>query len=110
MSNEYVFRGIALPEHLRESLDAYIETGRPTGGFLEACICNELTLAIARADDDSLQAIPAVIGYLYNHAPTGSWGNRECMKAWLEAKRTERITVLEQLTRSIPLVKSKEQR
>lgn len=90
MPSIYTYRGIALPDHLRESLDAYISTGRPTGGFLEACICNELTLAIARADDESLRAIPAVVGYLYNRAPMGSWGNRACMETWLEEKRIER--------------------
>lgn len=88
--SRYQFRGIELPESLKESLDAYVSTGRPTGGFLQACIENDLKDAVARADECSLAAIPAVIGYLYNEAPIGSWGKKECFRAWIKAKADER--------------------
>lgn len=86
----YTFRGIELPNHLKDSLDAYISTGRPTGGFLEACISNNLSLAVSRADEDCMRAIPAVVGYLYNEAPRNCWGSLEIARAWLEQKRAER--------------------
>lgn len=70
----YTFRGFVLPDHLKESIDAYVETGRPTGGFLQVCIDNDLRRAIALADDESLAALPAIVGYLYNEVPAGYWG------------------------------------
>ncbi len=86
----YTFRGITLPDHLRESLNAYIEQGRPTGGFLQACIENDMKEAFGRADENNLLIIPAIVGYLYNEAPQGCWGYKGAFTAWLEKKRQER--------------------
>ena len=86
----YVFRGVTLPDHLKESLDAYVQRGRPTGSFLEACIENDLIGAINRADDDNLYIIPAIVGYLYNDCPRGCWGQRGAHDEWVERKRKER--------------------
>lgn len=86
----YKFRGIELPEHLQESIDAYVNGGRPTGGFLRACIENNLNEAVARADADNLSIIPAIVGYLYNRCPSGSWGRSDSWGNWIEAKRKER--------------------
>lgn len=88
---EYKFRGSVLPEDLKESIDAYVEHGRPTGGFLEACIDNNLSQAISRADEVSLQALPAVCGYLYNECQASSWGKAGSFKSWIELKRKERV-------------------
>lgn len=86
----FVFRGRTLPDDLKASLDAYIEDGRPTGDFLQACINNDLNRAIGFADEISLNALPAVTGYLYNEAPSGCWGKPDSFKNWIEAKRKER--------------------
>jgi len=90
MNLPFVFRGIVLPEHLRESLIEYVFSGRPTGGFLEACIDNDLHQAVNRADPESLNVIPAVLGYLYLDCPAGCWGFKGAAQRWIEKKRKER--------------------
>lgn len=79
----YIFRGMLLPLHLQESLDAYAQEGRPTGGFLQECINNNLRMAVARADDKNVLIIPAVIAYLYNRAPAGCWGRDGAHDRWI---------------------------
>ena len=86
----YIFRDSVLPDNLRDSLDAYVESGRATGGFLQACINNDLGLAVSRADAESLKAIPAIIGYLYNECPSGCSGKDLAYEAWIDKKRAER--------------------
>ena len=87
----YVFRGTALPEHLRESLDAYAKDGRPTGGFLQACIENDLTMAIRHGDDGNVVLMHVIVGYLYNECPHECWGAKGKFDKWIEAKRNERL-------------------
>ena len=90
MSEIYSHRGIVLPVGIQEDLDAYSDTGRPVGQFLQACIENNLRRAIAFADDDSsLKVIPAIVGYLYNRCHSECWGREGAFMAWLERKRKE---------------------
>ena len=86
----YTFRGVKLPEHLQEALNAYADDGRPTGGFLEACIDNDLRAAVSLADETSLAAIPAIVGFLYNEMPSGCWGKPNSFQSWIERKHAER--------------------
>lgn len=81
----YQFRNFYIPERMMESIEAYVEEGRPVGNFLSAVICNDLKLACMYADDENLQNIPAFIAYLYNEVPGACWGSKELMKEWLES-------------------------
>jgi hypothetical protein len=87
MESAYQFRGIEVPQALRESIDRYVNQGIPTGGFLEACIKNDLKSAVSLADETSLTAIPAIVGYLYNECPMGCWGGPESFERWIALKR-----------------------
>lgn len=86
----YIFRGVELPEELRESIDAYVEHGRQPGDFLTACIENNLASAFGHADEKSLAAMAAVVGYLYNECPGPCWGKNGKVKEWIEQVRKER--------------------
>lgn len=77
------YRGITLPDHLREGLDRYAHERIPTGGFLYAVLCNDLFEAVCRADAESLAALPAVCGYVYNELPSKCWGSEVRVAAWL---------------------------
>lgn len=77
----------AIPEHLLESLLAYLETGRPTGGFLEAVIANDLLDAVGRADPTSLSALKAICQFVYVEVPMEARGSREAWRAWVAAGR-----------------------
>lgn len=86
----YTFHGIRLPDELKASIDRYVSAGIPTGGFLQACIENDLREAVGRADHINMHALPAVIGYLYNDCPMNCWGRKGIFKEWIERKREER--------------------
>jgi hypothetical protein len=75
-----------IPEHLMESLVAYVNDGRPTGGCLEALLSNDLTEVMRRADEATMFAIPRVVGWLYNKAPMGCWGSKKNVALWIRAK------------------------
>lgn len=83
MTTLYIHRGIALPAHLRESLDAYIDTGRPLGGFLSAVVDNNLKEACARADEESVGVIHVIVAFLYNEAVAGCWGFAGAHQKWV---------------------------
>lgn len=75
---------------IKESLDAYAETGRPTGGFLEAVLRNSLFDAVGRADRENIQNLQQICGYIYNELPGSCWGSYEKVRDWKEKKRAER--------------------
>ena len=88
----YAFRGITLPQHLKESLDAYWMTGRPLGGFLQAVVDNDLRKACALADEENAPIIHVILGYLYNECALGSWGFAGAHEKWITKKRNEGIS------------------
>lgn len=75
-----------IPEITKESIDAWVESARPVGGFLEAVLCNDLTKAFARADYDNRFALFAIVDYLYNECPVGCWGSPERYRTWPEER------------------------
>ena len=89
MAEIYTHRGIVLPVGIQEDLDAYSDSGRPVGDFLQACIANDLRRSVALADDNSLKVIPAIVGYLYNRCHSECWGKPGAFTEWMERKRKE---------------------
>lgn len=79
-----------IESRFRESIDAYVATGRPTGGFLEAVLSNDLKESIARADERALDNLPHIVAYLYNEAPSVCWGSQARVQEWLDAKAKAR--------------------
>lgn len=79
-TDEYV----GVPEHLRESLVAYVTMHRMTGGFLEAVLANDLSGACARADKNSRVALYDIVFWLFNQAPVGCWGSQAKYNAWIK--------------------------
>jgi hypothetical protein len=86
----YTLSEMTLPDDLKETIDRYIEHGVPTGGFLEAVICNDLKEACGRADEQNLRIIPAIVSYFYNEAPMACWGKPDSFQNWIDKKREER--------------------
>ena len=76
-----------VPPNTAESLRAYIETGRPTGGFLKAVLSNDLFGAYARADVENVAALPALVRWVYNNAPRLCWGSEDRVEDWMKMKR-----------------------
>lgn len=75
-----------IPEHCRDGLAGYLTREYTRiGSFLTALLSNDLKETFARADDANQMAIRNYIYFLYNEAPTGSWGSPERVQAWLTA-------------------------
>ncbi len=79
-----------IPEHMREGIEAYVERGRPPGGFLRAVLTNDLHSAVQRADHINVNLLPDYVRFLYWEVPGNCWGSPENVKAWLAAKQAER--------------------
>lgn len=67
-----------------DSLQHYVQTGRPLGRFLEAVVSNDLSSACGCADSVNIHLIPVYAAWLYNKAPIGSFGSPEAYKSWVE--------------------------
>ena len=78
---------VDVPQHTLESLKAYIETGRPSGGFLHAVLVNDLRGACARADRLNRHALYDIVYWLTNNAPSGCWGSESRVDEWLSSRR-----------------------
>lgn len=101
----YVFHGIRLPDEIKASIDRYVQHGIPTGGFLQACIENDLREAVGRADFHNMHVLPAIVGYLYNECPMNCWGRKGIFKEWIQ--RRQQASLESKLEASIEMVRSK---
>ena len=79
-----------IPESTMETLEAWIESARPTGGFVYAVLSNNLYEAMGRADESNRAALYEICCWLQNRAPIGCWGSPESVAAWTEFKKAER--------------------
>lgn len=71
-----------IPETTLETLEAWVATARPLGGFTEALIANDLKEAFARADDENIRAMFHTVAWLYHRAPMAAWGSRDALTRW----------------------------
>ncbi len=76
---------LLLPAHLRGGMRRYIECGMLPGDFLRAVIQNDLAMAIMRADEISLAAMPAISRFLFE-MPDAAWGSSDKMFAWAKTR------------------------
>ena len=72
-----------IPPYIHDSLQAYIDTGRPTGDFLKAVICNDLRGAVLGADESSRAALLEIVHFMHWEAPSECWGERKAWAAWI---------------------------
>ncbi len=79
-----------------ESLDAYVTYGRPTGGFLQAVLCNDLMGAVGAADETSLANLLGICRYVYNDMPANCHGSSQAVAAWLSAHAKRRAREAQQ--------------
>lgn len=73
-----------IPEHCRDGLRLYVERGIPPGSFVTAVLENNLVEAFGRADHVNMGRIRDYADWLYNDAPSSSWGSPARVKAWIE--------------------------
>jgi hypothetical protein len=83
VKTNYCCRQWYIPEHMMGGIRRYVDDRIKPGKFLTAIICNDLSDAVGRADDENLKNLPAYVAYFYNEAPSDSWGSKEKMNDWL---------------------------
>lgn len=82
----YTFRGMEIPDYMLDSLKRWVQDGITPGDFLDAILCNDLSRAVAHADDDNIHLIGAYVGWPYNEAPGGCWGSELAVRHYREHK------------------------
>jgi hypothetical protein len=75
---------MSTPKELIESLERYAQHGIPTGGFLQAVLCNDLYQAVLRADAENSARLRDVVVHVIHAMPAESWGSPEKVGAWIE--------------------------
>lgn len=75
-----------LPELTLSGLDRYVHERIPCGGFLTAVLSNDLFGAYAKADLTNTIAMSQIVKFIYNEIPSGCWGSREKVDAWLSKR------------------------
>ena len=73
-----------IPPLVFEAIGRYVKTGSTVGGFVSACLHNNLADAVFKADPDSLRAIRDIAELLYNEIPSPAWGSPAKVAAWRE--------------------------
>jgi hypothetical protein len=68
------------------AITRWVENGTPTGGFVRACLENNLLEAVIAADDENLKALPQIVLYLYGNVPGPCWGSPEKCVVWAYKK------------------------
>lgn len=77
------------PDDVKHSLTLYHKNRLPTGGFLRAVLENNLFDAIGRADANSFKHLGDIVNYVYWELPSGCWGNKAKVDAWLNGWKEE---------------------
>lgn len=84
MEDKYPEMNHNIPPLVLSTLQAYRDTGRPTGSFTRAAIANNLLNAVRHADEQSLAAIRSIAYWIYWNLPTGATGSDDKYKAWVK--------------------------
>lgn len=83
----YMFRDWYIPERMMPGIRRYIDHGIKPGRFLTAVFENNLTEALAQADEENLKNIQAYAAYLYNETPIACHGSKETVEKWIVFKK-----------------------
>jgi hypothetical protein len=71
-----------VPQHTQETLENYLSHGWEPGGFCEAMLAMDMERALVVADQANAASFCYIGRWILEHAPEGSWGNYENVKAW----------------------------
>lgn len=67
------------------ALERYLNMGIMPGSFMTAVLENNLVEAFSRADIMNSANLKNIIGYVYNHLPSNSWGSPQRVHDYLES-------------------------
>lgn len=67
---------------LLTGLRRHVLHGGRVGSFLAACIKNDLSGAVGKADEDSMRVLGAIVKYLFNDVDARCWGSEDSYVEW----------------------------
>lgn len=82
--------GMEIPEHAQQSLEDYLIKGWSPGGFLTSCLAGDMWRAVRVADTGNRRMLWAIVTWIMDNAPEGSWGNYEAVEDWCNDKNGRR--------------------
>lgn len=71
------------------ALERYLNHGIMPGSFMTAVLENDLPMACGRADTGNKRNLHNIVGYIYNHLPSNSWGSKEKVQDFLKQFKGE---------------------
>lgn len=69
------------------ALERYLNHGIMPGSFMTAVLENNLMQAMGRADRENSANLKNIVGYIYNHLPSNSWGSRDRVENYVKSLR-----------------------
>lgn len=73
----------SMPEVTKQTIDDYVEKGYEPGGFVRACLENDLSRALGRADPVNSRHLKDIVGYIHMEIPASVHGSPEKVDAHL---------------------------
>lgn len=86
ISREFQVKYPMINPVILETLCAHANTGRPSGSFVHAVLCNDLKESFGRADMGNRMTLFDIVGFVYNELPSDCWGSPEIVKQWQQLK------------------------
>ena len=77
-------------EHMKETIDNYINHGLDGGGFVRAVITNDLLGAISTGDSESIRDLKEITSYCFNRIPAKYYGSVDAYHRRLEEREEQR--------------------
>lgn len=77
-----------VPPNVYEAVKRYVEQGIEPGGFVRACLENNLQMAVTRADDKNKEYLQSICWMLTSAVPSVSVGSESKVRAWLDGGHT----------------------
>lgn len=77
-----------IPPLVLQSLLDYRQHGVRPGHFLAAVLAGDLFTAMARADEPSMLAMPAIVAWINAELPSDAWGGCGNVDAWCRRARS----------------------
>ena len=87
-----------IPEHTHGAIDRYILEGIPTGDFMYNVLTNDLSGAVAHADEQNSIYLANIVKFLYNYVPQCCHGSKQTVSKWLKAHK-DKAPIVEQAKR-----------
>lgn len=78
-----------IPTYMYKALREYVNDHKAPGHFIQAIIMNNLSDAVAHADEKNLFVLRAWVGIFHNFAPSLCHGSEEKYKEWIKNGEAE---------------------